>query len=117
MENPRTAPRADCCGGLTLLLAKHRRIGKKATGDGEEGAELESLSYVPMEFEPPGSEHKPTQLVRASESLIRKIKKIGIRELARRGLGRRILEKICRRQHVNADTLREYDQRIRGVIG
>jgi len=28
------------------------------------------------------------------------------------GLGRRILEKICRRQQVKADTLREYEQRI-----
>ena len=75
---------------------------------------MESLSYVPIEFEPPGSAHKADELVRANESLIRKIKKVGIRELIRLGLGRRILEKICRRQPVNADTLREYEQRIRG---
>jgi hypothetical protein len=96
-----------------IIAGKHRRIGKESDRRWEEGAELESLSYVPIEFEPPGGEQKPKQLVRASESLIRKIKRIGIRELMRSGMGRRILEKICRRQHVNADTLREYEGRIR----
>jgi hypothetical protein len=79
----------------------------------EEGADPESLSYVPIEFEPPGSEHKRKGLARASESLIRKIEKIGIRELVRLGLGRRILEQIIRRELVNAETLREYESRIR----
>lgn len=96
-----------------IIAGKHRRIGKESDRRWEEGAELESLSYAPMEFEPPGGEHKTTQLVRASERLIKKIKKIGIRELMRLGLGRRILEKMCRREPVSGDTLREYEQRIR----
>jgi hypothetical protein len=81
-----------------IIAGKHRRIGKESDKRWEEGDELESLSYVPIEFEPPGSEQKRNELARASENLIRKIKKIGIRELMRSGLGRRILEKICRRQ-------------------
>jgi hypothetical protein len=96
-----------------ITAGKHRRIGKESDRRWEEGAELESLSYVPIEFEPPGSKCEQNQLARASERLIRKIRKIGIRKLVRFGLGRRILEKICRRELVNADTLREYEQRIR----
>jgi len=111
------------CGGATrgllqrahIIAGKHRRIGKESDRRWEEGDELESLSYVPIEFEPPGSEHKRKELARASESLIRKIKKIGIRELIRYDLGRRILEKICRQQHIPSDTLREYEQRIRSI--
>jgi len=68
---------------------------------------------VPIEFEPPGSEPKQDDLARASQSLIRKVKKIGIRGLMRLGLGRRVLEKICRRQPVNAETLHECEGRIR----
>ena len=96
-----------------IIARKHRRIGKESDRRWEEGAELESLSYIPIQFEPPGGEQKPTQFVRASESLIRKIKKIGIRELIRLGMGPRILEKIRLRQPVNAITLREYERRIR----
>lgn len=96
-----------------IVAGKHRRIGKESDRRWEEAAELESLSYVPIEFEPPGIEQKRNELARASESQIRKIKRIGIRELIRSGFGRRILEKICRRQPVSVDTLREYEQRIR----
>jgi hypothetical protein len=96
-----------------IIAGKHRRIGKESDRRWEEGADLESLSYVPMEFESPESEPRRNELASASESLIRKIKRIGIRKLMRYGLGRRILEKICRRQYVNVDTLHEYEQRIR----
>jgi hypothetical protein len=95
-----------------IIAGRHRRIGKESDRRWEEGAELESLSYIPMEFKPPGSEHNANELVRASEGLIRRIREIGIRELVRSGFGRRILEKICRRELVNAETLREYDQKI-----
>jgi hypothetical protein len=74
------------------------RIGKESDRRLEEGDELESLSYVPVEFEPPGPEQKRGELVHASETLIRKIRKIGIRALVRFGLSRRTLENICRRQ-------------------
>jgi hypothetical protein len=56
---------------------------------------------------------RDASLVRASERLIRMIKKIRIRRLVKFGLGRRILEKICRPELVNADTLHEYEQKIR----
>ena len=45
----------------------------------------------------------------ASEKLIRKIKKVGIRKLVRLGFERRILEKICRRESLRLSTLHEYE--------
>lgn len=95
-----------------IIAGKHRRIGKESDRRWEEGADFESLSYVPVEFEPPGTEHNANELVRASESLIRRIKKIGIRELIRSGLGRRILEKICRRELLDLSTLHEYEKMV-----
>jgi len=74
---------------------------------------LESLAFVPVEYEMPGARRKDTQLAPASERLIRMTKKIGIRRLVGFGLGRRILEKICRRELLNSATLREYEQKIR----
>jgi len=87
-----------------IVAGKHRRIGKESDRRWEEGADLESLAYVPMEFEPSGNERQNNELARASESLIRKIKKLGIRKLIRFGYGRRILEKLCRREPVKAAT-------------
>jgi hypothetical protein len=107
---------ADTCGLLGrshIIARRHRRIGKEHDRRWEEGDDLESLLFVPVEYEEPGLEAEDASLARASERLIRMIKKIGIRKLVRFGLGRRILEKICRRELVNADTLREYEQRIR----
>jgi hypothetical protein len=51
-------------------------------------------------------------LIQPSLSLSRSVKKIGIRKLIRQGFGRRIIEKIRRRELVNASTYREYEQRI-----
>jgi len=109
---------AATCGLLQrahIIAGKHRRIGKESDRRWEEGGEFESLSYVPLEFEPLGSLRRRNELARAPESLIWKVKKIGIRELIRYDLGSRILEKICRRQHIPSDTLREYEQRIRRI--
>jgi len=84
--------------GRSLIIAgRHRRIGKESDRRWEEGDDLESLLFMPVEYEQPGSEIQNQSLARASERLIRIIKKIGIRKLVRFGLGRRILEKICRR--------------------
>jgi hypothetical protein len=75
--------------------------------------------YVPVEYEQPGEQAEGQSLARASERLIRTIKDIGIRELVRFGLarrircGRRILEKICRRELIKCSTLREYERRVR----
>jgi hypothetical protein len=40
------------------------------------------------------------------------VKKIGIRKLIRQGFGRRIIEKISRREVVKASTYRDYERRI-----
>ncbi len=96
-----------------IIAGKHRRIGKESDRRWEEGDELEVLSYQPMEFDPPGTKRRIDGLERASESFIRKIKKSGIRPLVRFGLGRRILEKICRRESVGVATLRKYEYVLR----
>lgn len=49
----------------------------------------------------------------ASESLIRKIKKLGIRKLLKFGCKRRVLEKMCRREPVAKATLHEYERMVR----
>jgi hypothetical protein len=89
------------------------RIGKESDRRWEEGDDLESLMYVPVKYEQPGEQTKNKNLVRASERLIRLIKAIGIRELMRFGCGRRMLEKICRRELLDRLTLREYDRMVR----
>lgn len=108
--------RADTRGLLGrshIIAGKHRRIGKEHDRRWEEGDDLESLLFVPTEYAQPGQEAEDPSLARASERLIRTIRNIGVRELVRFGLGRRILEKICRRELANADTLREYEEKIR----
>lgn len=74
--------------------------------------ELESLLFRPIEFEPTGSERIREELMRPSESLIRKIRKIGIRELVRFGCGRRILQKISRKERLDQSTLKIYERMI-----
>jgi hypothetical protein len=110
---PCTAETRGLLGRSHIIAGRHRRIGKESDRRWEEGDDLESLIYVPVEYERPGDEAEDAALTRASESLIRKIKKIGIRPLERFGLGRRILEKICRREFVDRSTLREYDRMVR----
>jgi hypothetical protein len=100
-------------GRAHIIAGRHRRIGKEHDRRLEEGDDLESLLFVLVEYAEPGQKAEDASLVRASERLIRMIKKIRIRRLVKVGLGRRILEKICRRELVNADTLHEYEQKIR----
>jgi hypothetical protein len=100
-------------GRSHIIAGKHRRIGKESDRRWEEGDDLESLLFVPLEYEQPGERADDPSLTRASERLIRRIKKIGMRRLVNFGLGRRILEKICRRELVNVATLREYDRLVR----
>jgi hypothetical protein len=99
-------------GRSHIIAGKHRRIGKESDRRWEEGDDLESLMYIPVEYEQPGEQAEDPSLTLASERLIRKIKNIGIRKLVRFGCGRRILEKICRREHVDPSTLREYERTI-----
>jgi hypothetical protein len=105
-------------GRAHIIAGKHRRIGKESDRRWEESDDLESLVYVPVEYEQPGQEPENQTLTRASERLIRTIKDIGIRELVRFGLarrircGRRILEKICRRELVDRSVLRECERMV-----
>jgi hypothetical protein len=99
-------------GRSHIIAGRHRRIGKESDRRWEEGDDLESLMYVPVEYEQPGEQAEDQSLTRASERSIRLIKTIGIRKLVRFGLGRRILEKICRRERLDSSTLREYDRKV-----
>jgi hypothetical protein len=100
-------------GRAHIIAGKHRRIGKESDRRWEEGDDLESLMYIPMEYEQPGEHSKDSSLTRASEQLIRLIRSIGIWKLVRFGLGRRVLERICRREPVTVVTLREYERTVR----
>jgi hypothetical protein len=99
-------------GRSHIIAGRHRRIGKESDRRWEEGDDLESLLSVPLEYEQPGEQAEDPSLARASERLIRLVKKIGIRELVRFGLSRRKLDKICRRQVVAFASLRIYEQQI-----
>ena len=103
-------------GRAHIIAGRHRRIGKEHERRWEEGDDLESLLFVPVEYEQPGERQERAHLARASERLIRKIKKIGIRELVRFGCRRRILERICRREPVPVFTLNEYERRVREYL-
>ena len=100
-------------GRAHIVAGKHRRIGKESDRRWEEGDDLESLLYQPVEFERNAAE-KTSQdgKIRASERLIRKIKKIGLRKLVRFGCRRRILEKICRRELVGFSSLHECKRKV-----
>jgi len=102
-------------GRSHIIAGRNRQISKEHDRRWEEGDDLESLLFKPIEFEPPGSEQKTNELAQASDRLIRRIKKIGIRALVKGGLGRRILEKICRRELVPVVTLRGYERRIHSL--
>jgi hypothetical protein len=99
-----------------IIAGRHRRIGKEHERRWEEGDDLESLLFMPVEYEEPGERQERAHLARASERLIRKIKKMGIRELVRFGCRRRILERICRREPVPVFRLNEYERRVREYL-
>jgi hypothetical protein len=108
--------KSDTCGLLGrshIIAGKHRRIGKESDRRWEEGDDLESLLSVPLEYEQPGEEAENTGLVLPSERLIRKIKKLGTRELVRFGYARRVLDKICRREAISISKLREVEQKFK----
>jgi hypothetical protein len=99
-------------GRSHIIAGKHRRIGKESDRRWEESDDLESLLFVPVEYAEPGEQVEGPNLTRASQMLIRQVRKIGVRELMRAGCGRRILDKICRRGLVDVATLRECERRI-----
>jgi len=95
-----------------IIAGLHRRIGKECDRHWEEGDAIESLTYRPIEYNDANVRDVLDGYAIAGEKLIRKIRKVGIRKLVRLRFGRRILEKICRREPVRVSTLHEYGEFI-----
>jgi len=94
-----------------VIGGKHHRIGKEVDRRWEEGDDLDALRQTPIEYTRKASRAREP-LIQPSLSLGRTIRKLGIRRLIRQGFGRRIIEKISRRELVKACTYREYERRI-----
>lgn len=99
-----------------IIAGKHRRIGKEVDRRWEEGDDLDSARQRPIEYEPAAAKGSREATSIPSEALSRLVKDTGIRKLMRLGCGRRILEKIRRRQPVKTSTLLEYESRIRRYV-
>ena len=95
-----------------VIGGKHHRIGKEVDRRWEEGDDLDAMRQTPIEYTRKASRAPHEPLVQPSPSLSQAVKKIGIRKLIRQGFGRRIIEKISRRELVKASTYREYERRI-----
>ena len=94
-----------------VIGGKHHRIGKEVDRRWEEGDDLDAMRQSPIEYTRRASRAREP-LIQPSLSLGRTIRKLGIRRLIRQGFGRRIIEKISRRELVKASTYREYERRI-----
>jgi hypothetical protein len=94
-----------------VIGGKHHHIGKEVDRSWEEGDDLDAMRQTPIEYTRKASRARET-LIQPSPSLGRTIRKLGIRRLIRQGFGRRILEKISRRELVKASTYRDYERRI-----
>ena len=94
-----------------VIGGKHYHIGKEVDRRWEEGDDLDAMRQTPIEYTRKASRARET-LIQPSPSLGRTIRKLGIRRLIRQGFGRRIIEKISRRELVKASTYREYERRI-----
>jgi hypothetical protein len=98
-------------GGCTSLREGRHRIGKEVDRRWEEGDVLEAARRRPIEYQRTSS-RTGEPLVEPSLYLSLLVKEIGIRKLNRQGFGRRILEKVSRRQLVKPSTLQEYERGI-----
>lgn len=106
------------CGMLTfgllgrtrIIAGKRHRIGKEVDRRWEEGDVLEAERRL-IQYDR-ASSRMGEPLAEPSLYLSRLVKEIGIRKLNRQGFGRRILEKISRRQPVRASTLQQYQRGI-----
>lgn len=94
-----------------VIGGKRHRIGKEIDRRWEEGDDLDAMRQTPIEYTRRASRAREP-LVQPSPSLSRMVRNIGIRKLIRQGFGRRIIEKISRRELVKASTYREYERRI-----
>ncbi len=94
-----------------VFAGKRHRIGKEVDRRLEEGDDLESMRQAPIEYTRAATRTaEPT--VKPSMHLSLLVRGIGIRKLMRQGFGRRILEKLSRRQLVRTSTLQDYERRI-----
>jgi hypothetical protein len=94
------------------LEASTNRIGKEVDRRWEEGDDLDAMRQTSIEYTRRASRAARGPLMQPSLSLSQSVRNIGIRKLIRQGLGRRIVEKISRRELVKASTYREYERRI-----
>jgi len=95
-----------------VIGGKHHRIGKEVDRSWEEGDDLDAMRQTPIEYTRKASRASREPLTQPSLSLSQLVKKIGIRKVIRQGFGRRIIDKISRREPVKASTYREYERRI-----
>jgi hypothetical protein len=95
-----------------IIAGQHRRIGKESDRRWEAGDDFESLQRRPIEYTLTGMNDETMGQSQPNETLVRKIRNIGIRELMRAGLSRRILQKFCRREFISDSNLQEYEARI-----
>jgi hypothetical protein len=118
-ESKSLSPSGKRCGMLTfgllgrmhIIAGRRRRFGKEVDRRWEEGDVLEAARLRPIEYER-APRRAAESLVEPGLYLSRLVKEIGIRKLNRQGFGRRILEKISRRQLVKASTLQDYERGI-----
>jgi hypothetical protein len=118
LEAKNLAPDGGPCKGDTrgllqrthIVAGKFHRIGKEGDQRWEEGDDLESIRFESTDYD--RDEVSTEATAKTKESLVRKIKKIGVKELVRFGCGERILKKICRRELVRTDTLNEYERKV-----
>lgn len=94
-----------------VIGGKRHRIGKEVDRRWEEGDDLESVRQPPNEYTRAASRAQGTTVI-PGPRLAQLVAEIGIRKLIRQGFGRRILEKINRRQPLNFATYRDYERRI-----
>lgn len=118
-ESKSLGPSGRRCGMLTrgllgrthISAGRRHRIGKEVDRRWEEGDVLEAARRRPIDYRPTSSRGGEA-LLEPSLYLSRLVKEIGIRKLNRQGFGRRIVEKISRRQLVKASTLQDYERGI-----
>jgi len=99
-----------------VIGGKHHRIGKEVDRRWEEGDDLDATRQTPIEYTRKASRAPHEPLIQPSLSLSQMVRKIGIRKLIRQAFGRRIIEKISRRELVKASTYRDYERRIEEYV-
>jgi len=94
-----------------VIGGKRHHIGKEVDRRWEEGDDLDAMRQTSIEYTRRASRAREPQL-QPSLSLSRMVRNTGIRKLIRQGFGRRIIEKISRRELVRASTYLDYERRI-----